>query len=98
MGLRPDGDPDYAAAPAPDRRGRTTSRPVGPVPEDVTWTRQEALHTPTFWLITFIFSTVDIGIAGFNPHVLAYISDVGHPVAAAWTRVSSRQEPVALEI
>ncbi|MCY4486666.1 MAG: MFS transporter [Deltaproteobacteria bacterium] len=78
MGLRPDGDPDYAAAP-----DRGASRPPGPAPEDVTWTRREALHTPTFWLITFIFSTVDIGIAGFNLHVLAYISDLGHSMVAA---------------
>ena len=45
--------------------------------------RQETLHTPTFWLITFIFSTVDIGIASFKLHVLAYISDLGHSMVAA---------------
>ncbi len=83
MGLRPDGDPDYAAVPAPDKSDRAAARPLGPAPEDVTWTRQEALHTSTFWLITFVFSTVDIGIAGFNLHVLAYISDLGHSMVAA---------------
>ena len=49
----------------------------------VTWTRQEALCTSTFWVITFIFSTVDIGITGFNIHLLAYISDLGHSMVTA---------------
>ncbi len=82
MGLHPDGDPG-------PNSGRDAGRPDradgGTALADVTWTRQEALHTSTFWLITIVFSTVDIGIAGFNLHVLSYISDMGYSMIRAAT-------------
>ena len=75
MGLHPDGAPGpYGAQPA---SGSDPSRSA-PVSADVTWTRREAVRTSTFWLITLIFSTVDLGIAGFNLHVFSFISDMGY--------------------
>ena len=36
------------------------------------------MRTSTFWLITFVFSTVDMGVAGFNLHLVPFISDMGY--------------------
>ena len=80
MGLHPDGAPGpYKPEPTANSGtsgGRTAAA-------DVTWTRREAVRTTTFWLITLIFSTVDLGIAGFNLHVFSYISDMGYTNARA---------------
>ncbi len=77
IGLHPDGavDPDGALS----TRGKGRSE-ANPTPNDVTWTRREAVRTSTFWLITFIFSVVDIGIAGFNLHLFPFVSDIGYSV------------------
>ena len=84
MGLHPDGAPGpHGTAPAPH-----AERPdSGPVVADTTWTRREAARTSTFWLITLVFSIVDLGIAGFNLHVFSYISDMGYSTPQAGTVV-----------
>lgn len=75
MGLHPDGGPGPSATgPGP----RPNPSAAGPAAADATWTRREAARTSTFWLITLIFSTVDLGIAGFNLHVFSFISDMGY--------------------
>ena len=80
MGLHPDGAPGpYEAQPSSNADPSRS----GPVTADVTWTRAEAARTSTFWLITLIFSTVDLGIAGFNLHVFSYVSDMGYSNAQA---------------
>jgi len=78
MGLHPDG----AAGPAGSvaDRGQSTRERMSP---DTTWTRGEALHTSTFWLIVMIFSIVDVGVAGFNLHVIAFVSDMGYSTVLA---------------
>jgi MFS transporter, OFA family, oxalate/formate antiporter len=83
MGLHPDG----AAGPldpAADRSG-THRRPSTrePMSSEMTWTRREALRTSTFWLIVMIFSIVDVGVAGFNLHVIAFVSDMGYSTVLA---------------
>ena len=84
MGLHPDGAPgpyeaDAASNPDASRRGQA--------PADTTWTRREAVGTSAFWFITLIFSTVDLGIAGFNLHVFSFISDMGYSIPQAGTVV-----------
>ena len=84
MGLHPDGTPgpyeaDTASNPDSSRRR--------PAPDDTTWTRREAVGTSAFWFITLIFSTVDLGIAGFNLHVFSFISDMGYSIPQAGTVV-----------
>ena len=88
MGLHPDGAPEPYES---QDTGHSVLSDGGPVLIDVTWTRREAARTSTFWLITFIFSTVDIGIAGFNLHLVPYISDMGHslPWAASVATVTA---------
>ncbi len=71
IGLHPDGDPEPGMRPESGRGDRTPRT-------DVVWTRREAVRTSTFWLITFIFSVVDIGVAGFNLHLFPFVSDMGH--------------------
>jgi len=73
LGLHPDGASEPYDTPGPAARSGT-----GPVLADVAWTRREATRTSTFWLITFVFSTVDIGVAGFNLHLVPFISDMGY--------------------
>ncbi len=84
MGLHPDGAPGPHEAETGSNPGR--NRP-GPVPSETTWTRREAARTSTFWLITLVFSIVDLGIAGFNLHVQSYISDLGYTLLQAGTVV-----------
>ena len=83
MGLQPDGrsrSQDESATPAnktePVRaRWRTIA--------DVTWSRREALRTPTFWLLVATFGVANIGVTGLNLHIFAFISDQGHPAMVA---------------
>ncbi len=85
MGLHPDGaSGPYEADPT---SRADSSRSAGPVPAETTWTRREAASTSAFWLITLIFSTVDLGIAGFNLHVFSFISDMGYSITQAGTVV-----------
>lgn len=84
MGLHPDGAAE-PVDPIADARGGgggawTRSQAVR---ADVAWTRREALRTSTFWLIVMIFSIVDVGVAGFNLHVIAFVSDMGYSTVLA---------------
>lgn len=83
LGLHPDGAAD-PVRPVPESREarprRTTREDMAP---EVTWTRREALRTSTFWLVVMIFSIVDVGVAGFNLHVIAFVSDMGYSTVLA---------------
>ena len=83
LGLHPDG----AAEPVDPVAGRSETNPGRSTREDlgaeVTWTRREALRTSTFWLVVMIFSIVDVGVAGFNLHVIAFVSDMGYSTVLA---------------
>ncbi len=84
MGLHPDGAPGPQEAEPGSNPGRNRPRQA---PAETTWTRREAARTSTFWLITLVFSIVDLGIAGFNLHVQSYISDLGYTILQAGTVV-----------
>ena len=84
MGLKPDGDdrPDERTdAAATDKRDSLASA----VAADATpWSWREVIGTDTFWIVCFIYGMANIGIAGLNLHVFAYVTDIGFsPLVAA---------------
>jgi cyanate permease len=85
MNLAPDGIP--AATPRVVQADRPTTDQTASANE-VVWTRAELLRSSTFWLLCVIFGMANIGIAGLNLHVFAYISDIGYPSFIAATVMS----------
>lgn len=84
MGLNPDGDdlPEERAgvAAAADKRPDAAAR----IAEERVWSWREVIRTDTFWLICFIYGMANVGIAGLNLHVFAYVTDMGFsPLVAA---------------
>jgi MFS family permease len=76
LGLRPDGDgPDEHNASA--ARADSGSEPRRRAADEVIWTWQEVVRTPTFWIICFMYGMANVGIAGLNLHVFAYVTDGG---------------------
>jgi MFS family permease len=76
MGLRPDGDvPDEGNADAAAADRGTTQRAIHA--DEVLWTWREVLRTRTFWIVCFIYGMANVGIAGLNLHVFAYVTDIG---------------------
>jgi OFA family oxalate/formate antiporter-like MFS transporter len=88
MGLKPDGiDEESASADAAKIRDDETLTGQ-PSADEAIWTWQEVLRTQTFWVICFIFGMVNIGIAGLNLHVFAYVTDIGYSTIVAATVLS----------
>ncbi len=85
MGLRPDGEPSPASdLSCAGERSQTTSRHHQSLAEEVVWSRGEAIRTRTFWLITTCLVFANIGAAGLNLHLFAYVSDTsGSEMVAA---------------
>jgi MFS family permease len=83
MGLRPDGIDelmDPSATPIP----RSEAAPVRHAAADERiWTWKEVLRTQTFWVICFIYGMTNVGIAGLNLHVFAYVTDLGFETIVA---------------
>jgi sugar phosphate permease len=87
MGLKPDGDAsdeDAADAAATDRG--SAQRHISA--DEVVWTWQEVLRTHTFWIVCFIYGMANIGIAGLNLHVFAYVTDIGFSTLVGATVLS----------
>jgi OFA family oxalate/formate antiporter-like MFS transporter len=83
MGLLPDGA--SAPMPRPDLETERKS-PAAKLlsPEEIVWTRGEALRTSAFWLLVITFGIASVGVTGLNLHVYPYVTDLGHsPVVAA---------------
>ena len=81
MGLQPDGmDAPLApvgSKPKDDMKTRL-------VAEEAVWTWREVIRTKAFWIICFIYGMANVGIAGLNLHVFAYVTDIGFsPLVAA---------------
>src|SRR5262249_50698942 len=68
MGLRPDGDP---TEPSPSDPG------AAPQPDERSWTRAEALRSPTFWRLTFVFSVVMLAVSSVGVHRIPSFMDRG---------------------
>jgi sugar phosphate permease len=65
MGLRPDGETDS------DIRAGIVK------PEERSWTRAEALRTPTFWSLVFVFSLVQMAVSSVAVHRIPSFMDRG---------------------
>lgn len=88
MGLCPDGsadEPDAAAATKSPDDGRSKDHGSA---EETLWSWREVIRTRTFWVICFIYGMVNIGIAGLNLHVFAYVTDAGYSTIVAATVLS----------
>jgi len=87
-GLQPDGvEPsalgDEAQKPTLDAQANQKTSA-----DEVVWTWQEVIRTQTFWIICFIYGMANVGIAGLNLHVFAYVTDVGFSTIVAATVLS----------
>jgi len=91
LGLNPDGAEETAKAfdPKAAATARTEKAKTDPGDfQEVIWQRHEVLRTRTFWLICFMFGMANVGIAGLNLHVFAYVRDAGHSNIVAATALS----------
>ena len=88
LGLKPDGieEPEGAAEVTSSKTATQTSPAVAA--DEVVWTWQEVIRTQTFWIICFIYGMANVGIAGLNLHVFAYVTDVGFSNIVAATVLS----------
>ncbi len=88
MGLRPDGiDELIEASATPITKGGATAARHAAADERIrTW--KEVLRTQTFWIICFIYGMANVGIAGLNLHVFAYVTDIGFETIVAATVMS----------
>ncbi|MGZ8494266.1 MAG: MFS transporter [Candidatus Binatia bacterium] len=82
LGLQPDGmdaPPVIAnAKQSNDAKKATLSA------DEAVWTWREVIRSRTFWLICIIYGMANVGIAGLNLHVFAYVTDIGFsPLVAA---------------
>ncbi len=82
LGLQPDGM-DAPAVPV-DASQSTDDKKAILSADEVVWTWREVIRTKAFWLICFIYGMANVGIAGLNLHVFAYVTDIGFsPLVAA---------------
>ena len=83
MGLYPDG----AAAPIEAAIGSKELHRQAEMDKTI-WNRREVLRTRTFWIVAFTYGMANVGIAGLNLHVFAYITDLGFETMVAATVLS----------
>lgn len=87
MGLQPDGDDGLIQAGADEARPASRLNHP-PAAEDALWLRGEILRTRTFWIICFMYGMANVGIAGLNLHVFAYLTDIGFSAMEAATALT----------
>ncbi len=70
----------------------TSKRDAGVLPravaDEVLWSRSEIVRTRTFWTICFMYGMANVGIAGLNLHVFAYVTDIGFTAMVAATTLT----------
>ena len=88
MGLKPDGVEESAIGndAAKSKLDLKANKTISA--DDVVWTWQEVIRTQTFWIICFIYGMANVGIAGLNLHVFAYVTDIGFSAIVAATVLS----------
>jgi len=76
MGLRPDGDPpvDTPAAGTPGAPAASGARAAS---AEISWTLQEAVRTPAFWLLIPAFNLSGMGLGSLLLHQIPLIQDKG---------------------
>ena len=85
MGLLPDGM-DVSAVPVGIKPKDDAKAAL--VAEEAIWTWRQVIRTKAFWIICFIYGMANVGIAGLNLHVFAYVTDIGFPPLVAATVLS----------
>jgi OFA family oxalate/formate antiporter-like MFS transporter len=80
-GLLPDGD--EAAVPTPTGTTLVTAA------TEVQWTRAEAVHTRSFWLLVLSFCLASFGAGAFSLHTVSYLEDSGYSTGEAAARFST---------
>ena len=85
MGLYPDGMDAPPARVSGKSNDQTEARLAA---EEIVWTWREVIHTEAFWIICFIYGMANVGIAGLNLHVFAYVTDIGFSPWVAATALS----------
>ncbi|HXG50554.1 MAG TPA: MFS transporter [candidate division Zixibacteria bacterium] len=88
MGLWPDGAPEPPSTGAAAGAARLPSGADALSAEEAVWSRAQVLRGATFWVICFMFGIANVGIAGLNLHVFAYLLDIGHSAVTAATALS----------
>jgi sugar phosphate permease len=83
MGLYPDG----ASGPPESVMGSKELHRQAAMDRTI-WSRREVLRTRTFWIVAFTYGIANVGIAGLNLHVFAYITDLGFETMVAATVLS----------
>ena len=82
-GIKPDGIDEPEVASGQDAK---SAHPAGH--DGVRWSRREIVRTETFWIICFMYGMANVGIAGLNLHVFAYVTDIGFPTIVAATTLT----------
>ena len=89
MGMKPDGiDEATDELVSQAQRAPLPSAPASAATDEAVWSRREVLRTKAFWLICLTYGIVNVGIAGLNLHIFAYVSDVGYPAMISATVMS----------
>jgi MFS family permease len=89
MGLKPDGIGEpIETSDARTFKGPAKAQRRERAADEVVWTWKEVLRTNTFWIICFIYGMANVGIAGLNLHVFAYVTDIGFEAIVAATVMS----------
>jgi MFS family permease len=89
MGMKPDGIGEATEElVSKTQRVRFASAPASAAADETVWSRREVLRTKAFWLICLTYGIVNVGIAGLNLHIFAYVSDVGYPAIISATVMS----------
>lgn len=84
LGLRPDGLTG-AGTPADSPSAKRGGVKGDSQLKEVSWTRRQALGTPTLWLLIIAFGSVSLGTTGMVMHFFPFITDLGYSpgIAAA---------------
>jgi MFS family permease len=59
-----------------------------PPPAEVSLTRSEAIHTPSFWLLAASTNLASLAIFGINLHLFSYITDKGMSISLAASAIT----------
>jgi MFS family permease len=88
LGLKPDGiDAKQDSSDVAILKHHAVAKNQTPA-DEIIWTWQEVIRTDTFWIICFIYGMANVGIAGLNLHVFAYVTDIGFSTIVAATVLS----------
>jgi MFS family permease len=85
MGLLPDGAAAPLTAVVEPKRVPEALRGTH---DQVVWSRREILGSRAFWMICFMYGMANVGIAGLNLHVFAYVTDIGFTTMVAATTLT----------